>query len=328
MAPEQVTPIDGDIDLGRLGQIVLPKDSQIDTGHPPNAKWIRVLRLLRAAISHRHGDSSVSGFLDKVHTRYKRRFFALENPYRVLQAVATVLYDQECSGGNPTVQATEQEFEDAVPGDKTFELAAILRFIFPFMLSIDYGLGSDPMPIPPWTINWIWWRHVWPSVHGFSKFFTEFVARWRRGEVPDWKGWSYLNERFATFESYGVEDMALLLYYYHTFRRQVDPADFARGVTGYTGVVPKMIEEIPSRGTDRLARKLSADVNRLIPKFVQDADLRRSMLAIAEGLAARHNVPLHAPEANLPHQGKKSPTAEFTSEGRPSVPLRQKYKVD
>jgi hypothetical protein len=328
MAPEQVVPIDGDIDLGRLGQIVLPKDSQIDTGHPPNAKWIHVLRLMQAAISHRQGDSSVSGFLNEVRTRYKRRFFALENPYRVLQAVATVLYDQECSGEDPNAQAVEPEFEDAVPGDKTLELAAILRFIFPFMLSIDYGLGTDPMPIPPWTINWVWWRHVWPSLHGFSKFFTKFVARWRRGQVLDWKGRGYLNERFATFESYSVEDMALLLYYYHTSRREVDPDDFARGVTGYTGVVQKMIEEIPSRGTDRLARKLSADVNRLIPKFVQDADLRRRILPIAEGLAARHNIPLHAPEANFPHQDKKSPAAESTFEGRPYTPRRQKLKVD
>jgi hypothetical protein len=138
------------------------------------------------------------------------------------------------------------------------------------MLSIDYGIGADPLPVPTFMPSWIFWRWLWPSVHGFSKYFTEFAGRLKQGQVPDWKGWDYLNKRLSLYCEFDSADLALPLYYYYTYRRQIDRADYEKGITGYTGVLQQMIAEVPTRGTDRLVRKLSVDVNKLIPLVFRD----------------------------------------------------------
>jgi hypothetical protein len=61
-----------------------------------------------------------------------------------------------------------------------------------------------------------------------------------------------------------------------------------------------MIAEVPTRGTDRLERKLSLDAHLLIPRFVPDRNLRTQMLLIAQDLAAKHGCQLAPPKMPKP----------------------------
>jgi hypothetical protein len=87
-------------------------------------------------------------------------------------------------------------------------------------------------------------------------------------------------------------DAAILLYYYNTRRKSVDPALYKQGWSGYTGILQEMLDEVPTRGTGRLERKLSLDVHILIPKFVSGRQRREEMIVIAEDLARQHNCQL------------------------------------
>ncbi|CAJ2507768.1 Uu.00g089540.m01.CDS01 [Anthostomella pinea] len=106
----------------------------------------------------------------------------------------------------------------------------------------------------------------------------------------------YLNATLFTNCRKDHADFALMLYYYHTHRQTLEPADYRDGMTGYTGVLQEIISQVPLRGNDELARKLSVDVNELIPKVVRDAGKRARMIAMAEDIADRFGIPLRATE--------------------------------
>jgi hypothetical protein len=88
-----------------------------------------------------------------------------------------------------------------------------------------------------------------------------------------------------------VWDAATLLHWYHTRRKPVDEEDRKKGWTGYTGVLQEMIDEVPTRGTDRLARKLSLDVHMLIPRYVWGKEKRKQMMAFVRALATSTGCP-------------------------------------
>jgi len=52
----------------------------------------------------------------------------------------------ECCG-DPITQATEIELNDTVAGDSIVQLSAVICFLLGHMLSIDYGIGADPLPV-------------------------------------------------------------------------------------------------------------------------------------------------------------------------------------
>lgn len=61
-----------------------------------------------------------------------------------------------------------------------------------------------------------------------------------------------------------------------------------------------MIAEVPTRGADRLQRKLSLDAHILIPRFVRDRELRKQMLLAAQDIAAQHDCHLAPPKMPEP----------------------------
>lgn len=87
-----------------------------------------------------------------------------------------------------------------------------------------------------------------------------------------------------------------MLYYFNTHLQPLAPKDYEKGTIGYTGVLQEIIAQVHFRGTDRLMRKLSADVNELIFNNVLDPDRRQLMIARAENLAAQHAISLYASE--------------------------------
>lgn len=91
-------------------------------------------------------------------------------------------------------------------------------------------------------------------------------------------------------------DVSLMFYFFWTRRRDISKDEYNRGLTGYDGVLNEMISEIPAMGTDRLTRKLSVDVNKLIPRYVKDKEIGTQMIAVAERMAVEYGVILRAPE--------------------------------
>jgi hypothetical protein len=91
-----------------------------------------------------------------------------------------------------------------------------------------------------------------------------------------------------------------MIYYYRLHRKPVGAEDEKEGRTGYTGVLQEMIAEVPTRGTDRLERKLSLDAHLLIPRFVRDRKLRKQMLLIAQDVAAKSGCQLAPPKMPKP----------------------------
>ena len=77
----------------------------------------------------------------------------------------------------------------------------------------------------------------------------------------------------------------LLVYYYHSRRTPVNAGARGHGWTGYTGVLQEMILEVPTRGNDRLERKLSLDIHYFIPTLVKHPGRRGALITTAKCLA-------------------------------------------
>ncbi len=65
-------------------------------------------------------------------------------------------------------------------------------------------------------------------------------------------------------------------------------------MTGYTGILKELVDEIPTRGSERLRRKLSVDVHCLIPRLFGRyyPEMAKKMTAMANELAVRHGISL------------------------------------
>jgi hypothetical protein len=101
-----------------------------------------------------------------------------------------------------------------------------------------------------------------------------------------------------------VWDAATLLYWYHSRRMPVDEEDRKKGWTGSAGVLQEMIDKVPTRGTDRLARKLSLDVHVLIPSYVWGKEKREQIVAYARALAGQNGLSIGPPEATAQEVGR------------------------
>lgn len=82
----------------------------------------------------------------------------------------------------------------------------------------------------------------------------------------------------------------LLLYWFHTHRRPISEDEWEEGLTGYTGVFSEMVAEIPRAGTERLRRKLMADVKILIPRYIRQPECRQHMYELARRFAREHGI--------------------------------------
>jgi hypothetical protein len=94
-----------------------------------------------------------------------------------------------------------------------------------------------------------------------------------------------------------VWDAAVVLYYYYPRRRPVSAQAWKECWTGYAGVLEEMIAEVPARGTNRLQRKLSLDINSFIPEFVGNWGRRARMTSTAR---VGFGKPVRPISANVP----------------------------
>ena len=226
----------------------------------------------------------------------------------VFEAVGAMIYAMEWTNTPPRAgelappQAVIRPLEAGrpvePPAKDLFGCASTLRSLFQVMLVIDYGFPDRRIS------GWVYYE--WPKVESFAGFLVKMARlwRWRQG-LPSDKAWGLIAEASSDWaDDFGLRlpvwDVATMIYYYCTHRKPVEAEELKEGWTGYTGVLKEMIAEVPTRGTDRLERKLSLDAHILIPRFVGSRKLRTQMLLIAQDLAAKHGCQLAPPEMPKP----------------------------
>lgn len=183
------------------------------------------------------------------------------------------------------------------------------------MLLIDYGFGEHPLrslgPEPSWMTNYMT-RVV---CHHFCRRLKNLADDCRNGKDIRFCRLAWMDEFIQSYEDKSsayddFSDVSLMFYFFWTRRRKISKDEYIRGLTGYNGILDEMISEIPTVGTDRLTRKLSVDVNKLIPRYVQDEESRTEMFAMAKRTAAEHRVFLRAPV--LAFEFLRRPSSHFS----------------
>lgn len=214
---------------------------------------------------------------------------------RVFRAVAAILYDQECMGGG-AVRGEQRVMPEA--NTKTPEISrglikVVARFVLELMLHVDYGFPAYPLRAAQEFPGGAFLEKDWPYFNTFCSYLVATARRWKQGRIPGPKDWFVIGKGIKF--GLDAEDAAILLHQYHTNREPVDHRDHQNGWTGYTGVLQQLLADIPSRGTERLLRKLSLDVHVLIPKYVKDRETRGAMISIARDLARKHGLLIDFP---------------------------------
>ncbi|KAJ9143294.1 hypothetical protein NKR23_g6667 [Pleurostoma richardsiae] len=268
---------------------------------PANPKWMRALRQIEKGIGPLNLYIKEMGGYAYLKLRMKP----------VLRSVAVILYDRECSG-RPMEEVSETRLED-IPEVGGRKLRSLVKPLLEHMLLVDYGVGVYPLKGR---------KRVDRGVLDFCNYVASFVEFYKNPPLPDLPRWEYLASRLLRFEHFDgldVADISLALYHYGTHRRQLADWEYKRGLTGYTGVLQEMIDEIPTRGTERLMRKLSVDVNEYLSKqwCIEDTEARRKVAAKAKELASQYGLPLYAP----PVTSLSMP--EFEKIYKNGIPLRK-----
>ncbi|KAB5576280.1 hypothetical protein GE09DRAFT_1053684 [Coniochaeta sp. 2T2.1] len=226
----------------------------------------------------------------------------------VLQAIAAILYDQECQGTPPDDKEPSGKHEHEhgtlpdLPATDVTKWA--IPWLFKRMLGTDYDVAIPP---PTDLCESVWQgiaaRKELKKIDIFSAVLIDAVEDVRdRGSV-DGEAWSYISRWLSRCcRGFDVADAALMLCYRHTSPRRL----LLRGQAGvggeprfslcrYTGVLREMVDEIPSQGPGRLLRRLSVDVNEMVPKVVYDCETREKLVAAAERVAEQHGLCLYLP---------------------------------
>ncbi|KAK4139302.1 uncharacterized protein C8A04DRAFT_15972, partial [Dichotomopilus funicola] len=205
----------------------------------------------------------------------------------VVRSVAAILYDQEWTGNRIQGMIPDYTARD----NSAVMIACFTPYAFEMMLLVDYGFPPHPIQPPSFHHRQAFFALPYAQFEEFARFLVATASRWNEGHISGLGSWEKIarNMMFWT-RTLDVSDAATLIYYYHTRRQPVDSEDAKQGWTGYTGVLQEMIDEIPARGTDRLARKLSLDINVLIPKFVSDTWKRDVLWCKAKRLVEDYHL--------------------------------------
>ncbi len=238
--------------------------------------------------------------------------------HHVLEAVGAVMYAMEWTGPVVDTGRLPQPPVDVDACGPMGPVKPLTRLLYPkseerahfhhemgrlleLMLLIDYGF-----PAPPITSSGLLRGYIlqsWSELESFADFLVGVarVWRWLQCLLSDDRTWDILARATLHWNKtleLPVWDVATMLYYYRLHRKSGAVQDHKTGMIGYTGVLQVMIAEVPTRGTDRLERKLSLDAHILIPRFVRGRKLRKRMLLSAQDIAAKHGCHL-APPAML-----------------------------
>ncbi|KAM7202629.1 hypothetical protein V8F20_004418 [Naviculisporaceae sp. PSN 640] len=335
--PGLMTRSEEDYEIQRLQQLCLPRwydriystvvrperpeFAQILKGQEANPHWTTALRTLQRTISSYSCSYPVAHPNHPEFHRPKGRWQAELTPMDVffedlwvlkdpdwqakpvLRVLALILYDQECAGRPPLYRDPERQTVDRLLpkydrrlGGWPFEDQRACRgftHLVEHMLLFDYGIGTFPLrkkSIPHLLF-----------MGAFSQYLTRFAQQCWTGPPPAFGEWlTLLNGLYGCDIHCGDMkiEVALALYYFQTHRGPVTRKDLDQGYTGYTGIMQELVDEIPTRGPDRLLRKLSVDVQMLIPLCCRYR-YWAGLITAAEALAKSHGLEIRAPKVKL-----------------------------
>lgn len=173
----------------------------------------------------------------------------------------------------------------------------LLSPLIEHMLFVDYGIGEFPLRKPrfAWARRTGTTRKLWmPALYQLAARLSDHAGECcLEGMAPPTMRWYRISEDIDTAKLTrcgDLTDVALMLYHFHTHRRIITKPEVNIGLTGYTGVIDEMEADVPKVGSDRLLRKLSVDLNIMIPKHVQDPDRRARMVEAIESIARKHEI--------------------------------------
>lgn len=243
-----------------------------------NQGWIRSLRTIQGAVFKKLGIPPYD--------------WILPNGHLFLISTATILFDQECSSA---VVSDPRRLPPLGPHELLPRPADNydyqLRPLFEHMFLVDYGFGEHPFK----GSSIFFKDFTLPDFLGFGRLVAEFAYHCGNDSITK----PYLvkasrqisRSSFCGRSDHGFAEIAIMAYWLYTRRREISPSEYKVGLTGYTGVLQEMVSEIPEKGVGRLRRKLSVDVNALIPRFASGY-LKELLIGAARDLAAQHGLSL------------------------------------
>ncbi|KAG8163871.1 hypothetical protein KVR01_005789 [Diaporthe batatas] len=238
-----------------------------------------------------------------------RNYLSFAENKCILTAVTAILFDQESStrGSIPSqmVQTT-----DPAPLQSLTPLSALtvssqsgrrmINSLIEHMLLIDYNIEERPLrPLDPEPA---WITHYMSRVvcHGVCKRLVQFTDECRNGKDIPYRRLAWMDTLIQRYEDSTVaddySDIGLMLYFFWTRRREITREEYLAGMTGYTGVLHEMLCEIPVVGKDRVIRKLSVDVHKLIPHCVHDESSRTQLISKARWMARELEIEIQVPQ--------------------------------
>ncbi|KAH8759859.1 hypothetical protein F5883DRAFT_524792 [Diaporthe sp. PMI_573] len=243
-----------------------------------NQGWIRSLRTIQGAVFKKL-DIPPYGFM-------------FPNGHLFLISTAAILFDQECSSA---VVSDPRTLPPLGPHELLPRHAAKyddqLQPLFEHMFLVDYGFGEHPFK----GVSILFKDFTTlPDFLCFGRLVAEFAYDCGNDSITKpylVKASKQISRNFYWRSDRAFAEIAIMAYWLYTRRREISPSDYKVGLTGYTGVVQEMVSEIPEKGAGRLRRKLSVDVNELIPHFASGY-LREPLIRAARDLAAQHGLSL------------------------------------
>ncbi|KAI3396864.1 hypothetical protein diail_11568 [Diaporthe ilicicola] len=243
-----------------------------------NQGWIRSLRTIQGGVFKKL-DIPPYGFV-------------FPNGCLFLISTAAILFDQECSSA---VVSDPRTLPPLGPHELLPRHAPKydykLRPLFEHMFLVDYGFGEHPFKgasifFEDFT--------TLPDFLCFGRLVAEFAYDCGNDAITKpylLKASKEISRSFWWRSDRNFAEIAIMAYWLYTCRREISPSEYKVGLTGYTGVLQEMVSEIPKKGAGRLRRKLSVDVNELIPHFASGY-LRELLIGAARDLAAQHGLSL------------------------------------
>ncbi|KAF3770187.1 hypothetical protein M406DRAFT_66611 [Cryphonectria parasitica EP155] len=267
----------------------------------PTPEWERTLRKMRTALSRPRA-------WDPWYRETPLDWFKEVGRGRrlLLAAAAAILLDTQCCGAPDPILRNPFLLDpccDYLLGSGKIGRAA-LQPVLEHMLLVDYGLGEQPLRSEgSCTPGSLFQRSIRPQLHAFCRDIVKLAAQCDWGVLPSQLQCLWLIDAINTLTPFASAqlsaDISTMLYWFYTRRRKLTDEEYNRGLTGYTGVLQEMILEVPTKGSDRLRRKLSVDANLLIPKYVGSEEQREVLLATARSLAMEHHIEITVPSKDL-----------------------------
>lgn len=240
-----------------------------------------------------------------------RSLVSIAQKKRIIIGVTSILFDQEVSGNVDRPKSFTQRRNSytwsrvIAPPLSLFPQASksgpgMMASLIEHMLLIDYGLGEHPLRTLDSEFRCVP-NHIPRLIcEQFGHNLTKMANDCRDGKDIGHTRMALMDECIQAYKDDSsanddFSDVSLMLYYFNTRRRSISNDESNNGRTGYTGILDEMISALRVNGTDRLTRKLSVDVNKLIPRYVRAEESRTKMIALAERTASKYGILIQAP---------------------------------